>query len=224
MNSFKEMQSQSNPNFKQQENPNHTGYPFSFHNNYNHYQQFYYQVNNPQQMFQKPPKSFLSQELGGTNFFNNQNMFPNQMQMDQNYRNSTNVKPMPNQMSNRYDSPEIRSQLHPQAPFYQTIQDFQKSQSGSLFQSKNSHENLAYGPNSFNMTELSKNLVYPPKKHSESSNYSTSTSINEQSKFNSRTMSIIEKKNIDDTKNLIDFLNSLDEDLIDYVRTQKGSR
>jgi hypothetical protein len=39
-----------------------------------------------------------------------------------------------------------------------------------------------------------------------------------------KNMSIMEKKNKDDTKNLLDFLQSLDEDLIDYVRTQKGSR
>jgi hypothetical protein len=38
------------------------------------------------------------------------------------------------------------------------------------------------------------------------------------------TLSISEKKAKDDTKNLVDFLNGLQEDLIDYVRTHKGSR
>jgi len=47
---------------------------------------------------------------------------------------------------------------------------------------------------------------------------------NDHLKVNTRTMSIIEKKNLDETKSLLDFLNGIDEELIDYVRTQKGSR
>ncbi len=68
----------------------------------------------------------------------------------------------------------------------------------------------------FNMKEMNFNMdCYPVKKYSEEP---------KSKLFNSKTMSIVEKKNIDDTKNLKDFLNSLDEELIDFVRTQNGSR
>ncbi len=45
-----------------------------------------------------------------------------------------------------------------------------------------------------------------------------------KSKLSPDNQSIAKKKAVDDTNNLMSFLNGINEDLIDYVRTQKGSR
>jgi hypothetical protein len=84
------------------------------------------------------------------------------------------------------------------------------------------------------MKNLQNNLPIPytniPNKKFLSENFSNSNNKKLSgnnlldSKSENKNMSIIEKKKLCDTKNLLEFLNGLDEDLIDFVRTQKGSR
>ena len=206
--------------------------PFSFQQQLqNPFQQFYYNPNINPQMFAKP-RTFQSQELGGgqntyfQNYPNNFNIYDH-LGQNQNYTrfpsgsvHSSNS----NSLNHMVSSPELNRSHYTQNYIRENSGQSQSGTQNSTIttQSKNnqsnhkkSHDNLKY--NNFNMNELKKNLVLPPKKFSENSPL-------EPSKFNSKTMSILEKKNMDDTKNLVDFLNGLDEELIDYVRTQKGSR
>ena len=80
--------------------------------------------------------------------------------------------------------------------------------------------NLKPSYNSFNMYEFKSSLIGNVPIQTRLSTELT----NDHLKVNTRTMSIIEKKNLDETKSLLDFLNGIEEELIDYVRTQKGSR
>ena len=182
-------------------------------------------------MFAKP-RTFQSQELGGgqNNYFNN---YPNNFnniydQIGPNpnftrYPSGSVHSSNSNSMIHLVSSPEVNRSHYTQNYIRESSSQSGTQNSTFTTQSKNtyqsnhkkSHDNLKF--NNFGMSELKKNLVLPPKKFSENSTL-------EPSKFNSKTMSILEKKNMDDTKNLVDFLNGLDEELIDYVRTQKGSR
>ena len=70
-----------------------------------------------------------------------------------------------------------------------------------------------------NMKDVINKIDLEPQKK-----FSASPSTESSSRFSNSNLTIIEKKNRDDTKNLLDFLNNINENLIDYVKTQKGSR
>lgn len=195
-------------NIRQQNNPNNN---FKVHSTKNN------NYNTNVNKFSKP-RQFQSQEYSNNFNFCNNNGFTVQdnTSMDGNYSSTNNNTYVTNNSLNQSQSSN------------QYIQNINNS-NGNHFMPPTSQpmsQEFNMSKNVFNMKELSQNL--PVKKISEQEGFNmiNNNSINmlNAGKFNSKTMSIVEKKNKDDTKNLTDFLNSLDEDLIDFVRTQKGSR
>lgn len=163
--------------------------------------QFYFNQNQNKQF--QPPQNPQTQVKRNASF---QGSIPENKMSTGSFNNNNN--------NNKIDNNQINNQN-----YYFPPQQNQTSQVKS-----NTDVQSLNNPNEpLNFRETNNFFNYIPPRKTVSENFAM-TSSDVAQKFNSRTMSIAEKKNRDDTKNLTDFLNSINEDLIDYVRTQKGSR
>ncbi len=229
---FPDMNSQTQPtptqNYQSSQNYYYTYKPFypknsdkvSKPNHNNHY-------NNVVNKFSKPQRNYQSQEFNGqaqVNYKVNEMGYP----CSNSSQNIIQLQKSPYEgLDTQQRSPETKENNFTQNfPRMQNSQEFNSNNNNNQFSMPIGHKysmdvkTKQFTHNAFNMNELITEVPnYSPKKK-----YSEGVQNNDNFKFNSKTMSIMEKKNRDDTKNLTDFLNSLDEDLIDYVRTQKGSR
>ncbi len=202
-------------------------------NYYCPYKPFYPKNTTNNNKFSKPQRNYQSQEFGhvhGSYIINEMsnpysNSCQNIVQLPKNPYEALDSNSSHNIISMQPRNPETREGNFTQGlPIMKNSQEFSNS---TQFPGQIAHKysmdvnNQNFTNNTFQMNELMTEVPnYSPQKKYSEGLQNNGNNI----KFNSKTMSIMEKKNRDDTKNLTDFLNSLDEDLIDYVRTQKGSR
>jgi len=149
-----------------------------------------------------------------TNFDDN-NIYNNQQQRNfSNFKQNSNndIKNFGNNFSNNNNHNNNNNRGNNQFNYPRNNQNYNNGNGDSIrMSSSNNNVNKWKDSKTFVMKDLVSTLE-PRKRDSPASDSNISS------------LSIIEKKNRDDTKSLLDFLNSLNEKLIDFVRTQKGSR